>query len=268
MESPTSNNSINAIKDVRKLFNELRSNLSFEETNRIREKLYKREAACNSLKEKEEKGSLTNKEKKVLKNIDRYLKNIRTHLKNFKKYLKKLEKYQYGLDYLFNKYNKEDYITEPLTLNNDINPIKDVRKLFNKRRSNHLRKETNEIRKKLYKKEAVYNFLKEKEQKVRLTNKQKKVLKNIDRYLKSFKKDLEKLQKYQYNTIYGLDYFFNEEDYYEPREVKSVFDGICMLYESRGDKDSKLAMYEYFDIIRPYLKDMIDDHKARGEWKI
>ena len=41
-----------------------------------------------------------------------------------------------------------------------------------------------------------------------------------------------------------------------------------MLYESRGDKDSKLAIYEYFDIIRPYLKDMIDDHKARGEWKI
>ena len=41
-----------------------------------------------------------------------------------------------------------------------------------------------------------------------------------------------------------------------------------MLYESRGDKDSKSAIYEYFDIIRPYLKDMIDDHKARGEWKI
>ena len=55
---------------------------------------------------------------------------------------------------------------------------------------------------------------------------------------------------------------------YEPREVKSAFDGSYMLYESRGDKDSKLAIYEYFDIIRPYLKDMIDDHKARGEWKI
>ena len=41
-----------------------------------------------------------------------------------------------------------------------------------------------------------------------------------------------------------------------------------MLYESRGDKDSKLAIYEYFDIIRPYLRDMIDNHKARGEWKI
>ena len=30
-------------------------------------------------------------------------------------------------------------------------------------------------------------------------------------------------------------------------------------------KDNKLALYKYFDIIRPYLKDMIDNHKARGE---
>ena len=41
-----------------------------------------------------------------------------------------------------------------------------------------------------------------------------------------------------------------------------------MLYESRGDKDNKLTIYEYFDIIKPYLRDMIDNHKARGEWKI
>ena len=97
------------------------------------------------------------------------------------------------------------------------------------------------------------------------------MLKNTDRYLKNFKKYLEKLQKYQYNITYGLDYLFNEldeGDYYEPREVKSAFDGSYMLYESRGDKDSKLAIYEYFDIIRPYLRDMIDNHKARGEWKI
>ena len=49
---------------------------------------------------------------------------------------------------------------------------------------------------------------------------------------------------------------------------ESAFDGSYVLYESRGDKDSKLAIYEYFDIIRPYLKDMIDNHKARGEWQI
>ena len=43
---------------------------------------------------------------------------------------------------------------------------------------------------------------------------------------------------------------------------------VYMLYERRGVKDNKLALYEYFDIIKPYLKDLIDDHKAKDEWKI
>ena len=218
MEPTTSNNNINAIKEARKLLNEIRSNISREEINRIRKKLYKNEAIYNSLKEKEQKGSLINEEKKVLKNIDRYLKNISMHLKNLKKHFKK---YQYGLDYLFNEHNEEDYITESQASNNNINAMKDARKLFNERRSNLLRKEINEIRKKLHKKEAVYNFLQEKKQKGSLTNKQKKMLKNIERYLKNFKRDLKKLCKYEYNSTYGLDYLFNElneEDYYEPRE--------------------------------------------------
>ena len=28
-----------------------------------------------------------------------------------------------------------------------------------------------------------------------------------------------------------------------------------MLYESKGDKDAKLSIDEYFDIIRPHLRD-------------
>ena len=188
MEPTTSNNNINAIKEARKLLNEIRSNISHEEINKIRKKLYKNEAIYNSLKEKEQKGSLINEEKKVLKNIDRYLKNISMHLKNLKKHFKK---YQYGLDYLFNEHNEEDYITESQASNNNINAMKDARKLFNERRSNLLRKEIHEIRKKLHKKEAVYNFLQEKKQKGSLTNKQKKMLKNIERYLKNFKRDLK-----------------------------------------------------------------------------
>ena len=141
---------------------------------------------------------------------------------------------------------------------------------------------TKKIREKLYKlyrKEDVYNFLKQKEQKDGLTNKEKKLLKNIDKYLKNLKslkklkKDFEKLQKKQYYITYGLDHLFNElhelnEDYYEPKKISSAFDGSYMLYESKGDKDAKLALYEYFDKIKPYLKDMIDDYKGRGEWKI
>ena len=130
-------------------------------------------------------------------------------------------------------------------------------------------KKTKKIREKLYKKEPKHNFLKEKKQKDGLTNEEKRKLKNIDKYLKNLKKDLEKLQKYQYNTTYGLDYLFNEKDYYyEPKEIKKAFDGSYMLYESKGDKGTKLTIYECFDKIKSYLKDTIDDHKARDEWKI
>ena len=145
------------------------------------------------------------------------------------------------------------------------NAIKEVRELFNELRSNLSREEINRIRKELYKKEAVYNFLKEKDG---LTDKEKIELKNIGRYLKKLNNDLEKLQKYQDNITYDLDYLLNEEDYNKPTEVKSAFDGSYMLYESRGDKDAKLALYEYFDKIKPYLKDMINDYKSKGEWKI
>ena len=52
MESTRQNNSINAINSVRMFLNELRSNLSREETKRIRDKLCKKEAIYNFLKEK------------------------------------------------------------------------------------------------------------------------------------------------------------------------------------------------------------------------
>ena len=47
-------------------------------------------------------------------------------------------------------------------------------------------KETKRVRNKLYKKEAIYNFLKEKND---LTNKEKIVLKNIGQYLKKLNND-------------------------------------------------------------------------------
>ena len=108
------------------------------------------------------------------------------------------------------------------------NALKEVRELFNELRSNLSREETKKIRKELYKKETVYSFLKEKDS---LTNKQRIVLKNISKYLKKLNNDLKKLYKYQDNVMYGLDYLFNEEDYYEPKEIKSTFDGSYILYE-------------------------------------
>ena len=93
-----------------------------------------------------------------------------------------------------------------MKLTNINNAIKEVRELFNEIRSNLSREETKKIRKELYKKEAVYNFLKEKDS---LTNKQKIALKNISKYLKKLKNNLKELYKYQDNVMYGLDYLFN-----------------------------------------------------------
>ena len=93
----------NVIKEGRELFNEIRSNLSHEETKRIREKLYKKEIVYNFLKEKD---SLTNKQKIVWKNISKYLKKLNNDLKKSYKYQ---DNVIYGLDYLFNEVNEEDY---------------------------------------------------------------------------------------------------------------------------------------------------------------
>ena len=129
----------------------------------------------------------------------------------------------------------------------------------------------NRIRKKLYKKEVIHAFLKDKERNDNLTDSEKKPLKKTDKYLNNFERELDRLQKNQYSITYGLDKIDNEQDnldYYMSKEVKSAFDGSYVLYESNGDKDAKLSIDEYFNIIRPYLKDMIDDHKSKDEWKI
>ena len=51
-------------------------------------------------------------------------------------------------------------------------------------------------------------------------------------------------------------------------KTKSVFNGNYIEYESKGDNDKNLLPREYFNIVRPYLRDMINDHKTRREWKI
>ena len=70
MDSRTTNNVINVLNEVRGLFNELRGNLSLEETKRIGKELYQKETVYSFLKEKD---SLTNKQTIVLKNTNIYI---------------------------------------------------------------------------------------------------------------------------------------------------------------------------------------------------
>ena len=89
--------------------------------------------------------------------------------------------------------------------------------------------------------------------------------------MKCFKWLKEDLSKKTYQYTRDIDYLFNEitkEDYYEPVENKSAFNGNYMEYESRGDNDDNLSFEEYLNTFRPYLRDMIDNHKVCNEWKI
>ena len=50
--------------------------------------------------------------------------------------------------------------------------------------------------------------------------------------------------------------------------VNGTFNNNYIQYKSKGDKDKILIISEYLNLIRPYLVDMINDHKNRSEWKI
>ena len=228
MEPASRNNGINAIKETKKLFNDVRSNLSREETKRVRKKLRRIEAVYRILKEKEQKDSLTSRQKNMLRNDERYLKNISTHLKN----LKHFKKYQHDIDYLFNEHNEEDY-----TSNNDIKAINYVRTLLNELRSNHSHEEIKRIRKKLCRVEAVSNVLKEKEQKGSLTIKQENMLRNDERYLKNISTHLKNLKKHFKKYQYGTDYLLNEhnEDYTSNYDINAFKKAKKLFNERRSN---------------------------------
>ena len=57
------------------------------------------------------------------------------------------------------------------------------------------------------------------------------------------------------------------EDYYKPTKTKSAFNGNYLEYESKGEKDKNLSPEEYLDMTRPYLNDIINDHKTPEKLK-
>ena len=59
-----------------------------------------------------------------------------------------------------------------------------------------------------------------------------------------------------------------DEDYYKPIITNGAFNTNYIQYESKGNKDKILTTSEYLDMIRPYLSDIITDHKTQDEWKI
>ena len=137
---------------------------------------------------------------------------------------------------------------EPTRQDNGIKATKAAKNLFSQRRSILSRKEMNEIRKKLHKKEAFYELLKEKEQNGSLTNREKKVLKNIDKYLKNFKNDLEKLQKYQYNIMTQIVYLMNSMKKTITKQQQSRVLLMVVIYSMKA-KEVKVIDQRYMSIL-------------------
>ena len=53
---------------------------------------------------------------------------------------------------------------------------------------------------------------------------------------------------------------------YEPLSIKTGFDKNYLEYMSNGN--NSLSFNEYLELIKPYLYDLINVYKAKGEWKL
>ena len=53
---------------------------------------------------------------------------------------------------------------------------------------------------------------------------------------------------------------------YEPILIKTGFDNNYLEYRSEGN--NSLSFEEYINLIKPYLNDLINDKKEKGEWKL
>ena len=100
--------------------------------------------------------------------------------------------------------------------------------------------------------------------------KQRKLsLKKNSKYLDELDKRILSLDKYSDDDDYDIENLFKisiNKDYYKPKLNKSGCNNNYIEYRSEGDK--LLTIEEYLDLIKPYLKELINDHKNKGEWKI
>ena len=57
-----------------------------------------------------------------------------------------------------------------------------------------------------------------------------------------------------------------DKDHYKPKLNKSRYKKNYAQYESKGDKI--LSLKEYVNLIEKYLRELIEEYKLKGEWKV
>ena len=109
-----------------------------------------------------------------------------------------------------------------------------------------------------------------------IIEKQRKIsLKKTSRYLDELDKRLLRLDKYhdyddfEYKGIKDIENLFEiliDKDYYKPKLNKSGYNKNYAQYESKGDKI--LSLKEYLNLIEKYLRELLEEYKQKGEWKV
>ena len=141
----------------------------------------------------------------------------------------------------------------------------------NKKRINNMREEL---------KNPKYNISKSESKDIKRNlyniEKQTKIsLKKTNKYLDELDKIILRLDKYhdyddfEYKAIKDIENLFKisiDKDYYKPKLNKSGYNKNYAQYESKGDKI--LSLKEYLDLIEKYLRELLEEYKLKGEWKV
>ena len=145
----------------------------------------------------------------------------------------------------------EDELLSSLTSSKPIKKARKPKTDFSKTRIDQIRKEFNESRLK-------FSKLK---------------IKEIEKNILELEQNLSKTKKYydyddiEYRGIRNVRDLFDlsiDEVYYKPIIARGVFNSSYIQYESKGDKGKNLSIKEYLNMIKPYLSDIINDHKTHG----
>ena len=76
-------------------------------------------------------------------------------------------------------------------------------------------------------------------------------------------KKIEEIKKIFYDS--KNNFFKPKEDNYKPVRIGNAFSSNYIEYKSNGDKDKTLSIKYFLDEIKPYLSDIINEHKTQGE---
>ena len=141
-----------------------------------------------------------------------------------------------------------------------------------------IKKKIDDIRQEL--KNPKYNISKSESKDIKRNlyniEKQRKIsLKKTSKYLDELDKRILRLDKYhdyddfEYKGIKDIENLFKiliDKDYYKPKLNESGYNKNYAQYESKGDKI--LSLKEYLNLMEKYLRELIEEYKQKGEWKV